>query len=187
MQKEKEIKYYYLKDYDLIQLFIRLLDMTDGVKTDIEDFIKTNAPSAKLHSITTDGNLQMRIMAFDWIFPSLKHIPEKTYTDFQQFPNGVVAKPDVTTEKGKKLKEEQMMLLHAGTADIADLWYGELAPLLDWEVVEEPGLIYNVQEKTFILVTDEQKPHGKLTKYQPPLGVVNINKARVEELMPLMN
>lgn len=126
-------------------------------------------------------------MAFQWKFPSLKHIPDNTYTNFKFVQDGVLAEPDINTEEGKKLREDQMDLLNACTVDGYELWYEEMAPLLNWEVIEEPGLLYNLENNIFILVTDKIAPHGSYAEYKPPSGVVNIPKSKVMELLPEFN
>lgn len=187
MSKEAAVRYYLIKDIDLIYLFKELIDISNSMKEDIDCFIETYAPEAKLYSLKTAGNLQLRYISFQWIFPSIKHIPDSTYTNFEYLDSGVVASPNINTNKGLKLREEQMELLNVGTADGYEIWHEELVPLLRWELAEEPGLIYNDKKHVYILVTDKFKPHGSKPEYFPPNGVVRISKTKVDELLPHIN
>lgn len=187
MPQSKKISYYLIKDFDLICVIKDLLDMQESMRSDIECFIEVFAPGAKLDKITTHGNLQIRYMGFEWFYPSLKHIPENTYKDLNYTQKGIVVTLDNETEKGRKILEEKMGLLHHGTVDCSEIWYGELSPMLGWEISKEPSILYDKDKRIYILVTDELRPHGKNSDYRPPMGVVSIDKKRVNELLPHVN
>lgn len=177
---EGKVKYYLIKDVAIKTLFSRLNDMQLEAREDIESFIRVHAPKAKLCNLKTDGNLQIRYLSFEWKFEDIKHIPDGAYKDYLFTDDGIIAIPDIKNKLGKRIREEQMRFLKEVTLDCYSMWLEEISPLLNWEEFDEPGLVYNENNKTYILVTTSQD-------YRPPLGVVSISKERSHEILKNIN
>jgi len=183
MSYDPKVKYYLIKDANLLRMFQLLMSIRNDVLQDMRWFIKAHTVDAYLCDIGTRGNLQIRFDSFKWKFPNLDVIPKKTYINFTFTDTGIIADPDPETAAGRRLIEEQMYLLSIGTAECTELWTDEIAPLLNWKIDEEPALIYSKSKKIYIIVTDKHKEHGGPNEFQPPIGVVSISKDRAYELL----
>ena len=150
---------------------------------DIQCFLEIYAPKATLSKINTEGNLQLRFMSFDWTYPNIGDIPEGIYHKIKIGQSGVSVTPDPNKIEGHRLIEEQLNLLSLASVDCFELWASEIAPLLNWEIPEEPWMIQDPEREIFILVTNKYEPHGMRETYRPPIGVVSIDKQRVNEIM----
>ena len=179
---KREVGYYLVKDLSIIALFSRLIRRRDECREDIENFIEHHSPGSKLHSLRTEGNLQIRYMSFNWRFKKTRYITPGVYKDVLVVPGGFTATPDLENHKGQQIREEQMQLLSNATAYCYELWSEEIAPVLGWDVFEEPALMYDKQKRLYIYMSNNVKPHGEDEFYRPPMGVIKITKDKAQDL-----
>jgi hypothetical protein len=186
MEKENNtIRYYLVKDLTLIKLFSEYVERLDEALEDIECFVETYAPKAKLNKINTEGNLGTRYVNFNWYFNSLEDIPSRyAYKNFVMNKNGLIGELNVKDHEGRKIQEELKDLVALISTDLFELWAGEIAPIIGVNYQHEPGLLYNEKQRLFIVVMDKEFPIKKFgTGPKKPFGMVEISKDKAYELL----
>lgn len=168
---------YYVIEDERLQNQIRLVvDAQRDVLVRLTDFVSAVVPSAiGPRNIAYEGNLQIYVKGFDYLFENKKKIPDNEFAYLMFTDLGIYAIPDVKTTKGAVLFKEQRDMLEDITNAANCAWGQRAKTIFRWESNMEPGLVVNEDKKVYVMIVVGASAMGPFG-YQPPKGMREVDQ-----------